>query len=75
VWLAYEQCNANDSFGQIMVSHFLKNGCPLLSLLSAQSREDQEAQLKKAVSDNQNYSLVILFYIYLHLFLYRILKK
>jgi len=50
LWLAYEQCNANDPFGQIMVSHFLKNGCPLLSLLSAQSREDQEMQLLKAVS-------------------------
>jgi hypothetical protein len=51
LWLAYEQCNINDPFGQVMVSHFLKNGSPLLSLLSAQSKEDQELQLTKAVID------------------------
>ncbi|CAL8099572.1 unnamed protein product [Orchesella dallaii] len=48
IWLAYEQCNALDGFGQIMLSHFVKNGCPLLSLISAHSREDQEAQLRRA---------------------------
>jgi hypothetical protein len=63
LWLAYEQCNANDCFGQIMVSHFMKNGCPLLSLISAQSPEEQEAQLKKAVRNNNSFCIELFLYL------------
>ncbi|CAG7830754.1 unnamed protein product [Allacma fusca] len=47
VWLAYEQCFSNDSFGRIMMKHFEKNGCPLLSLPSSPDMETQKEQLKK----------------------------
>jgi len=52
VYFAYEQTNPEDSFGRIMVDHFQKNGCPILSVKSNGSLELQYRQLQKHVISN-----------------------